>query len=228
MSNKIVLVLRAALCAVFVFAVAQPAWSQTKKPSAGSKKPVAKGPIVTQIDAEALSALIKPKGKPLLINFWATWCDPCREEFPELVKIDALYKGKIDFITVSLDDLADIKTAVPKFLTGVKAGMPAYLLKTADESEAIALVAKDWSGNLPLTILIAPSGETAYIRMGKIKLESVTAEVEKVLAEPAPPLSSKNQVIDVPLGQSIQTNLTLRQIILLPQPAKFTSHMSAR
>ena len=58
---------------------------------------------VTKIDEKAFAELIKPGEKPLLINFWATWCVPCVEEFPDLVKIDKEYKGKIDFITVSLD-----------------------------------------------------------------------------------------------------------------------------
>ncbi len=181
MSNKLVFFAKTALCAVFMFTVALPVFSQVKKPKTPAKNAAASVPNVTQIDIEGLKALIKPKGKPLLINFWATWCDPCREEFPDLVKIDNAYKGKIDLVTVSLDDLADIKTLVPKFLTEVKAEMPAYLLKTADESAAITMVAKDWSGNLPLTILFAPSGETAYIRMGKVKYETVTAEIDKIL-----------------------------------------------
>lgn len=181
MSNKLVFFAKAALCAVFMFTVALPVFSQGKKPKTPAKSSAAAMPTVTQIDIDGLKALIKPKGKPLLINFWATWCDPCREEFPDLVKIDAAYRGKVDLVTVSLDDLADIKTLVPKFLTDVKAEMPAYLLKTADESAAITMVAKDWSGNLPLTILFAPSGETAYIRMGKIKYGTVTAEIEKIL-----------------------------------------------
>ncbi len=109
-------------------------------------------PKVTQIDDAALKNLLKREGetaKPLLINFWATWCDPCREEFPDLVKIDADYKGKIDFITVSLDDLAEINRDVPKFLAEMKAEMPAYLLKTASEEIAIASVSKQWQGGLP-------------------------------------------------------------------------------
>ena len=141
-------------------------------------------PKVTQIDTDGLRKLLKPNGKPLLINFWATWCDPCREEFPDLVKLDAAYKGKLDFITISLDDLADIKTFVPKFLSEMNAEMPAYLLKTADESAAITLIAKDWNGNLPLTILFTPEGEAAYVRKGKIRYESVIAEIDKVLATP--------------------------------------------
>src|SRR5688572_3558066 len=98
------------------------------KPAAGAVKPGS--PVVTRINTLGLKKLLKPQGKPLLINFWATWCDPCREEFPDLVKIDTNYRGKLDVITVSLDDLADIKTFVPKFLSEMKAEMPAYLLKT--------------------------------------------------------------------------------------------------
>lgn len=146
--------------------------------------PLPAGPKVTRIDIEGLRKLIKPNGKPLLINFWATWCDPCREEFPDLVKIDAAYKGKIDFVTVSLDDLADINTFVPKFLRENKAEMPAYLLKTPDEGAAIELVSKDWAGNLPMTVLINTDGTTAYTKMGKVKSAVLTAEIDKLLSPP--------------------------------------------
>ena len=141
-------------------------------------------PEVTQIDEAALKKFLKREGenvKPLLINFWATWCDPCREEFPELVEIDKDYKGKIDFITISLDDVAEINRDVPKFLANMKAQMPAFLLKTEDEEAAIASVTKDWQGGLPFTVLLNAKGEIAYIRQGKIKTETVRSEIDKVL-----------------------------------------------
>ena len=122
---------------VQIFSFAVFAQTKTEKPSVKSNLTL---PKVTQIDGVALSNLLKPNGKPLLINFWATWCDPCREEFPDLVKIDTEYTGKLDFITVSLDDLADINGDVPKFLASMKAEMPAYLLKTTDEDAAISSV----------------------------------------------------------------------------------------
>lgn len=143
-------------------------------------------PKVTQIDAAGLKNLLKREGaadtRPLLINFWATWCEPCREEFPDLVKIDRDYKGKIDFITISLDYLSEINRDVPKFLSDMKAEMPAYLLKTADENEAIALVSKDWQGALPFTILFDPSGKEVYARQGKINLATVRSEIDKMVA----------------------------------------------
>lgn len=140
-------------------------------------------PKVTQIDDIALAKLIKPNVKPLLINFWATWCDPCREEFPELVQIDAKYKGKIDFITISLDDLEDIAVGVPNFLIEMKAEMPAYLLKTKDEGAAIAMIAPDWQGGLPFTVLFDRSGKTTYFRQGKVKIDVVSEAIDKAVAE---------------------------------------------
>lgn len=139
-------------------------------------------PKVKQIDAEALKNLLKPNGKPLLINFWATWCEPCREEFPDLVKIGADYADKIDLITVSLDELSEINGDVPKFLAEVKADkIPAYLLKTPNEEAAIASVSKDWQGGLPFTILFNEKGEAIYIKQGKFKPEFLRAEIDKML-----------------------------------------------
>lgn len=139
-------------------------------------------PKVIQIDNVALAKLVKPNGKPLIINFWATWCDPCREEFPDLVKVDAAYRGKVDFITVSLDDLEDKDTVVPKFLSEMKAAMPTYLLITPDEDAAMKVVTPEWAGDLPMTIIFAPNGTTAYLRKGKIRVDAISAEIDKLLA----------------------------------------------
>ena len=148
---------------------------------AAQTKTVSGLPKVTQIDASGLKDLLKPNGKPLLINFWATWCEPCREEFPELVKIGADYKGKIDLITVSLDDLSEISGDVPEFLQQMKSESPGYLLKTPDEDAAIGVVSKDWQGALPFTILFNAQGETIYSKQGKFKPDVLVTEIEKLL-----------------------------------------------
>ncbi len=148
-----------------------------------SAQPATAGPKVEKIDEKRFAELLRPDGRPLLINFWATWCVPCREEFPDLVKIDAEFKGKIDFITISLDFEEEIDTTVPRFLAEMKAEMPTYLLVTPDETAAIASVSKDWGGGLPFTVLFAPNGSIAYQRQGLIKHDIVTAEIEKLLTE---------------------------------------------
>lgn len=140
-------------------------------------------PVVSEINTEALIALLKRESdKPLLVNFWATWCDPCREEFPDLVKIDADYRKQgLDFVTVSLDDLPDIKTTVPKFLQQMKATMPAYLLNASDPEPAISAVDPKWQGDLPATILYTPQGEIAYKHFGRVNPGELRLAIERLV-----------------------------------------------
>ena len=171
--------------ALFVVSIAATAIGQKASSPNSSTSPTGSGPQITQINEIALKKLLVPNGKPLLINFWATWCDPCREEFPELVKINAEYKGRIDFITISLDDLADMNTAVPKFLTDMHAEMPAYLLKAADDEAAMRSVSANWSGGLPFTVLLDEKGNTRYYRQGKIRPDILRAELSRETAAAA-------------------------------------------
>jgi thiol-disulfide isomerase/thioredoxin len=148
-----------------------------------AQKPASDLPKVTKIDLTRYTELIKPGAKPLLINFWATWCVPCREEFPDLVKIDNEYKGKIDFITISLDFEEELNTGVPQFLKEMKAEMPTYLLVTPDESAAIGMISKEWGGGMPLTVLYSPSGQVAFFHQGVVKPAELKAAIDKLTAE---------------------------------------------
>ena len=148
--------------------------------TAKSRKPV----IVSPIDTEALKTIVtEQRERPLLINFWATWCDPCREEFPDLVKIDKEYRpnGAVDFITISLDDFSDIKTSVPKFLGSMKANMPAYLLNVPDPEPAIELIDKGWAGSLPATFLYNEKGEVVFKKIGRVKPDELRAAIDKLV-----------------------------------------------
>jgi thiol-disulfide isomerase/thioredoxin len=122
------------------------------------------------------------KNQPLLVNFWATWCDPCREEFPDLVKLDKQYRPQgLDFTAVSLDDLTELKTGVPRFLRAMRVTVPTYLLNVSDPELAINKVDPQWSGALPATFLYDGQGNLVYKRLGRIKLDELTAAIEKVL-----------------------------------------------
>ena len=135
------------------------------------------------IDLEGLKKLLQPNAKdarPLLVNFWATWCDPCREEFPDLVKIDADYRSKnLTFVTVSLDDVSEIATEVPKFLKQMKATMPTVLLNVNDPEPAIKSVDAAWDGQLPATFLYDKDGKVVFRHFGKIKPEELRAAIDK-------------------------------------------------
>lgn len=156
---------------------------QNKVPPKTPAPEIITSPKVIQIDETALASIVKPNGKPLLVNFWATWCDPCREEFPEFVKMSADYKDKLDIITISMDDLAEINREVPKFLSKVNAEMPAYLLKATDDDAAMKVIDTTWQGGLPYTMLINTDGTIVYKQQGKIKAETVRGEIEKIVGK---------------------------------------------
>jgi thiol-disulfide isomerase/thioredoxin len=158
------------------------AQSKTAHKSRGTR--AVKSPAaVRAVNAEEMQALLKRDGtRPLLVNYWATWCDPCRDEFPDLVKIDQGYRAKgLDFIAITLDDLVDIKTAVPKFLREMNAKMPVYLLNVADPEPAINLVDSDWSGALPATFLYDNKGKVVYKHFGRVNPGELRAAIEKLV-----------------------------------------------
>jgi thiol-disulfide isomerase/thioredoxin len=159
------------------FAVPAQRKGRTAKQATEVKTKVA--PLKTD-DLKAL--LAKPKDKPLLINFWATWCDPCRDEFPDLVKIDKAYRPRsIDFVTVSLDEVKDINTRVPEFLTTMKATMPAYLLDANDPEPAINAVDQRWQGDLPATFLYNAQGELIYKHFGRVDIAELRGALDKLI-----------------------------------------------
>ena len=173
--TKVVIV---ALCILLVGFTAP---AQRKKGRA--TKPKRPLPVVSAIDTEALKGLItQEREHPLLVNFWATFCDPCRDEFPDLVKIDKEYRpNSLDFVTVSLDDIDQLKTDVPKFLSSMKATMPAYLLNVTDPEPAINFIDRRWQGDLPATYLYNEKGEVVYRHIGRVNTAELREAIEKAV-----------------------------------------------
>jgi len=139
--------------------------------------------VVTAIDTAALKNLLtQQRQHPLLVNFWATFCDPCRDEFPDLVKIDQDYRPQaLEFVTVSLDDVTELNSGVPKFLESMKATMPAYLLNATDPEPAINLVDPRWQGDLPATFLYNEKGEVVFKHFGRVNIAELREAIEKVI-----------------------------------------------
>jgi thiol-disulfide isomerase/thioredoxin len=137
------------------------------------------------IDLDGLKKLLQrdPKDtRPQLVNFWATWCDGCREEFPDLVKIDNDYRAKgLNFVAVSLDDVAEINTEVPKFLKSMNAMMPNVLLNLNDPEPAIHFVDATWDGQLPATYLYDKEGKVVFKHFGRIKPDELRAALDKLV-----------------------------------------------
>lgn len=140
----------------------------------------------TAIDAAGLKKIVSDaKGKPLLINFWATWCGPCRAEFPDLVKIDADYRKKgLEFVLVSVDNVGIKDTLVPEFLGQYGAKMPSYLIDLPSRKAIAGAVRKiypNFRDAYPLTLLFDKNGRLAYQKMGRIDDRLLRKQIAAVL-----------------------------------------------
>jgi thiol-disulfide isomerase/thioredoxin len=151
---------------------------------AAKKTATAERPQVKEIDETALKTLLdehKQNGRRLLINFWATWCTPCREEFPDLVRIEQEFGARADFefITISLDDISEITKAVPDFLseTGA-ASLPAYLINPTDPEAVITLIDRSWFGDLPATFLFGRDGALIFRHTGRVKPDELRKAIQ--------------------------------------------------
>jgi thiol-disulfide isomerase/thioredoxin len=156
---------------------------QTHK--ASTKTNPTPAPVVRELDLETLKKLLQrgpeKDARPLLINFWATWCVPCREEFPDLVRINADYRQRnLDLITISLDEPEDTKTKVPAFLREMHAEMPAYLLNVVDPQLVIDMIDPNWRGGLPATFLYDASGKQVFSHTGRFSVKELRAALDKV------------------------------------------------
>ena len=129
-----------------------------------------KKPVVLEMGgADTLTALRKNEtGKFLVVNFWASWCEPCRAEFPDLLAIAQMYqKRPFQLVTVSTN-YPDEKKAVQAFLEGEHAVTRNLIFGEMDPYKLIAAFDKSWSGGVPFTMVIGPNGEVLYKSLGSI------------------------------------------------------------
>ena len=108
------------------------------------------------------------KGKPLVVNFWASWCGPCVREMPELSALQGQYRKKgIRFIGLGVDSGTNIKN----FLQKVKVDYPIYVagFGGADVARAFG----DLAGGLPYTVVIDANGTVRATKLGQIKPEEL-------------------------------------------------------
>lgn len=95
--------------------------------------------------------------KAVLVNVWATWCAPCIEEFPEIVKLQRKYPGRLKVIFISADFPAQRENAL-EFLEKQDVGWTTYFKKGKDQ-EFIESLSEKWTGALPFTKVISKNGD---------------------------------------------------------------------
>ena len=121
-------------------------------------------------------ALKQWQGEIIVLNFWATWCPPCREEMPELSALNMQYQNKnVVVLGVSTDDVATVK----KFTDETKLSYPLFAADMAGSDLATSL------GNnqdvLPYTVIIKADGMVAKTFFGRLSMPILEETLKKLL-----------------------------------------------
>ena len=124
-----------------------------------------------------LHTLEQYRGKVVLVNFWATWCEPCRAEMPSMDKLRRSLEGRpFEVLAVNL---AEPRSRIEKFLEQMPLGFPVVLDRDSS-------VARAWKAKLlPASFLVGRDGRIRYAAYGELDWasEAVRARVNDLLGE---------------------------------------------
>ncbi len=136
--------------------------------------------VLNQLNPDEIRRLFRNEGDKLrLINIWATWCGPCRLEYPEFIVLQRMFGGRdFEFVSLSADAL-DAKVKALEFLKNAQSAVPNYISATGDKYALIEAVDPEWAGALPYTVLLEPGGRVVWRYQG----EADFRELKKVIVE---------------------------------------------
>ncbi len=140
-------------------------------------------PMVRTITAQQLrSAVREATNHVVLLHFWATWCRPCREEFPALVRLVKTYPTPFfRLILVSADAEEDLAEAA-EYLARQGLQEPSYLALRLNDV-FIKSVSSEWSGALPASFFFVPGRGLAKWWEGAHAYETYAETVEALIRE---------------------------------------------
>jgi thiol-disulfide isomerase/thioredoxin len=119
-------------------------------------------------------ALSQWKDQTLLVNFWATWCVPCRQEIPALVRIQSRYSPKsMRIVGIALDNPDQARAFAKNF--GINYPVLIGSLNTMDLTRSLG----NRGEALPYTLVLAPGGKVSKFHLGALK----EPEIEALIAE---------------------------------------------
>src|SRR6516164_1020734 len=123
------------------------------------------------------------KGKPLLVNFWATYCEPCRDEYPLLNELAKQYAPQgLKVVGVSMDQDGDL-ILMRRFLARYKPIFPNYRKKQGDEEAFRQGVMPGWTGSLPVSFFYAKDGSMVAHQIGAGDRNTYEASIRLLVAK---------------------------------------------
>lgn len=181
-------VLATVLFLAFIAGCSQaPAGSATGKAGTVAAKAAATDTLPLEpVTAEQIHARVRePGARATLVNVWASWCGPCREEFPTLVALADRERSRgLRVLFVSADFL-DQAPETRAFLASHHAPGP-WLVKAGKDQEFIDGLDKRWTGALPVTIVYDPAGKPVQFWEGGADSARFAAAVEPLLTSVIP------------------------------------------
>jgi thiol-disulfide isomerase/thioredoxin len=125
------------------------------------------------------------KGKPLVVTFWATWCEPCRDEYPMLNELAKQYASQgLKVVGISLDQDGDSdRILMRRFLARYKPIFPNYRKKKGEEDAFVRAVLPQWNGSIPATFFYSKDGQQIGHLLGASDRETYDAAIRTTLAK---------------------------------------------
>ena len=142
-------------------------------------------PSVVPVDAAGYRKLLAGnEDGPVLVNFWATWCVPCVQEFPDLLKIRRTYGPRgLRVVFISIDREADAGTVVSRFLSSHHVDFPTYIKKKGDDEGFINAVDSTWSGALPATLIYDRHGSLKHLLIDRQSFDGLSKILQPLLRQ---------------------------------------------
>jgi thiol-disulfide isomerase/thioredoxin len=156
-------------------------------PPAAAPTPAAAGaggarPTVAIADVAAILDAVKaPGARAVLVNVWASWCEPCREEMPELLRFYRDHRARgLRLVLISADDEQERGT-VERLLAAAAFDGPAFI-KHGNDMAFIDALDRRWSGELPSTFVFDGRGAKRRFWPGTITYRELERSVSGLLA----------------------------------------------
>ena len=109
----------------------------------------------------------------MVVNYWATWCDPCKKEMPRLVDAATRYRDRVAFIGVNVED---DRAAALAFARRYRMPFRSYAVSRAEVQRTQDIL------GLPVTQFFRADGELAFVHQGEISSDDLEAKIEELLA----------------------------------------------